>query len=175
MKEKRLIYLGNLFYYETPIGEIGIAETNDKITHLFFKHEELEELNEKNQELVETPILAEAAQQLKEYFDGKRHKFNLPLAPEGTDFMKRVWKALLTIPYGETRSYKEVAMMTGNVKACRAVGMANNRNPISIIIPCHRVIGTNGDLVGYGSGLDKKTYLLELERKESKHYSNAEL
>ena len=74
MKEKRLIYLGNLFYYETPIGEIGIAETNDKITHLFFKHEELEELNEKNQELVETPILAEAARQLKEYFDGKRHK-----------------------------------------------------------------------------------------------------
>lgn len=156
--------MSNLFYYKTPIGEIGIAETNDKITHLFFINEEF---NEENHGLVETPVIVAAAQQLNEYFNGKRRNFNLPLAPEGTDFMMRVWKALQTIPYGETRSYKEVAMMTGNVKACRAVGMANNRNPIPIIIPCHRVIGTNGDLIGYGSGLDKKRYLLELERRGS--------
>jgi len=88
----------------------------------------------------------------------------LPLAPAGTAFMQKVWNALLTIPYGETRSYKEIAIAVGNSKACRAVGMANNRNPISVVIPCHRVIGANGKLVGYGGGLDIKSYLLDLEK-----------
>ena len=100
-----------------------------------------------------------------EYLEGKRREFDLPLAPAGTEFMLRVWKALQDIPYGETRSYKDIATMAGNSKACRAVGMANNRNPISIFIPCHRVIGANGVLVGYGGGLDKKTFLLDLEKK----------
>ena len=95
--------------------------------------------------------------------DGKRKSFDLPLKPEGTEFQKKVWNALLDIPYGETRSYKDIAVAIGNPKACRAVGMANNRNPISIIIPCHRVIGANGSLVGYGGGLPIKIELLNLE------------
>ena len=154
--------MGNLFYYETPLGTIGIAETNDKITHLFF---DTENFSGKDHEEKETPILVEAARQMREYFNGKRREFDLPLAPAGTEFMQRVWEALQTIPYGETRSYKEIAGVAGNSKACRAVGMANNRNPIAIIIPCHRVIGANGDLVGYGGGLDKKRSLLDLEKK----------
>lgn len=153
--------MGHVFYYETPLGMIGIAEANDQITHLFFR---TEKFPGKNYEKKETPILAEAGKQLREYFRGERKDFDLPLAPAGTEFMLRVWKALQDIPYGETRSYKEIAATAGNSKACRAVGMANNRNPISIFIPCHRVIGAGGDLVGYGGGLDKKTFLLELER-----------
>ena len=152
--------MSNVFYYETALGTIGIAETGDKITHLFF---EGEKFPEKEYEKKETPVLAEAGKQLKEYFSGERKEFDLPLAPVGTEFMLRVWKALQAIPYGETRSYKEIAAMAGNSKACRAVGMANNRNPIAIVIPCHRVIGANGDLVGYGGGLDKKIFLLDLE------------
>lgn len=154
--------MGNVFYYETKLGTIGIAESNDKITHLFF---EGETFPKKNYERKETPVLAEAGRQLLEYFDGGRREFDLPLAPEGTEFMLRVWTALQKIPYGETRSYKEIAAMTGNSKASRAVGLANNRNPIAIFIPCHRVIGANGTLVGYGGGLDKKIFLLDLERR----------
>jgi len=157
-----MIGLSNVFYYDTELGTIGIAEENDKITHLFFDGEKFPE---KEYEKNETPILAEAGRQLMEYLEGNRREFDLPLAPAGTEFMIRVWKALLDIPYGETRSYKEIAAMAGNRKACRAVGMANNRNPISIIIPCHRVIGADGDLVGYGGGLDKKIFLLDLEKK----------
>ena len=89
----------------------------------------------------------------------------MPLAPKGTPFQQKVWAALQEIPYGETRSYKEIAAMVGNEKACRAVGMANNRNPLPIFIPCHRVVGTNGKLVGYAGGLDVKTFLLELEKE----------
>lgn len=154
--------MGNVFYYETKLGTIGIAEVDEQITHLFF---EVEKFPLNDYEKKETPILAEAGRQLMEYFEGKRRKFDLPLAPAGTEFMLRVWKALQDIPYGETRSYKEIAAMADNSKACRAVGMANNRNPISIVIPCHRVIGANGALVGYGGGLDKKVFLLDLEKE----------
>ena len=101
----------------------------------------------------------------EEYFLGKRKVFGLPLNLTGTKFMKAVWEALLTIPYGETRSYKEIAQMIGNPNACRAVGQANNKNPISIIVPCHRVIGSDGNLVGYGAGLEIKEYLLDFERR----------
>ncbi|HWQ78621.1 MAG TPA: methylated-DNA--[protein]-cysteine S-methyltransferase [Anaerovoracaceae bacterium] len=154
--------MGNVFYYETELGTIGIAEANGMITHLFF---EGEPFPEKEHEKKETPVLKEAGKQLGEYFRGKRRDFDLPLSPTGTEYMRRVWKALQEIPYGETRSYKEIAAASGNVKACRAVGLANNRNPIAIIIPCHRVIGSDGSLVGYGGGLNKKTYLLNLEKK----------
>jgi methylated-DNA-[protein]-cysteine S-methyltransferase len=157
-----MIRLGNVFYYESKLGAIGIAEESGRITHLFFDGEKFPE---KDYIKNETPVLAEAGKQLREYFAGTRRDFDLPLAPAGTEFMQKVWKALQEIPYGETRSYKEIASASGNVKACRAVGMANNRNPISIIIPCHRVIGAGGDLVGYGGGLDKKIFLLELEKK----------
>ena len=112
----------------------------------------------------ETPLNKEAATQIKEYLKGSRKDFDLPLKPEGTDFQLRVWQALLAIPYGETRSYQEIAEQAGNIKACRAVGLANNRNPIAIIIPCHRVIGKNGSLTGYGGGLEIKARLLELEK-----------
>lgn len=155
--------MGNVYYYETVLGLVGIAESNDKITHLFFNGESFPE---KDFDQRESPVLAEAGKQLREYFNGTRREFDLPLNPEGTEFMVRVWKALQEIPYGETRSYRDIAAMAGNSKACRAVGMANNRNPISIFIPCHRVIGSNGDLIGYGGGLDKKIFLLELEKEK---------
>ena len=116
----------------------------------------------------ETPLHRKAAEQLREYFDGKRKVFDLPLAPVGTEFQMRCWDALLEVPYGETRSYGDIARAAGSPKGFRAVGMANNRNPIAIIIPCHRIIGSNGKLVGYGGGLDIKEFLLELERKNAR-------
>ena len=103
-------------------------------------------------------------QQLEQYFAGQRQQFNLPLDFQGTDFQQQVWRALLTIPYGETRSYKDIALQIGNEKAVRAVGAANGKNPISIIAPCHRVIGSGGALVGFAGGLDKKQILLSLEQ-----------
>lgn len=138
--------------------EITIAEREGKIIHLSFGCCKMPEWTEKK-----TDLLAEAEKQLEEYFHGERREFRLPLEPEGTAFQRKVWAALQTIPYGETRSYKEIAAQTGNEKACRAVGMANHRNPIGILIPCHRVIGSSGKLTGYAGGLDKKKFLLELE------------
>ena len=103
--------------------------------------------------------------QLTEYFEGRRKVFDFPIKLNGTDFQKAVWKELLKIPYGETCSYKEIAEKIKNPKACRAVGMANNKNPILIAVPCHRVIGADGSLVGYGGGLDMKKTLLDLEKQ----------
>lgn len=111
----------------------------------------------------EVGLLQAAKRELLEYLEGRRREFDLPLKPEGTEFQKRVWKALLTIPYGETRSYGQIAAQIGNPKACRAVGMANHKNPLPIVIPCHRVIGSGGSMVGYGGGLDRKVWLLKLE------------
>ena len=110
-------------------------------------------------------VILNALRQLEEYFSGSRKCFDLPINPQGTPFQRSVWTALCDIPYGETRTYGEIAAGIGNKKACRAVGMANNRNPIAIIIPCHRVIGANGKLVGYAGGLEVKRFLLELENK----------
>ncbi|WP_027399442.1 methylated-DNA--[protein]-cysteine S-methyltransferase [Anaerovorax odorimutans] len=153
--------MGNIIFYNSPLGNIGITESNGYIDNLFFQ-----DLDINNEYIInETPLLKEAKKQLEEYFSGKRKEFDLPLAPAGTEFMKKDWQALLQIPYGETRSYKEIAAMIGKPKACRAVGMANNRNPIAIIIPCHRVIGSNGSLIGYAGGLHIKSYLLNLEKK----------
>lgn len=142
----------------SPIGKLWLAQEGDFITELLFTGEAPEREKE------ETPLLLRAEEELNEYFLGKRRKFDLPLLPKGTEFQKAVWKALLTIPYGETRSYQEIACLVGCPKGQRAVGMANNRNPISIFIPCHRVIGKNGALTGYGGGEDKKEYLLRLEK-----------
>lgn len=111
----------------------------------------------------ETPLLAEARAQLLDYFRGNRREFDLPLAPEGTPFRRRVWDALLTIPYGQIISYGELARRVGNPKAVRAVGQANHHNPLPIFIPCHRVVGADGTLTGYGGGLELKQYLLRLE------------
>lgn len=111
------------------------------------------------------PILKLAIAQLKEYFNGKRHDFSIPLAASGTEFQNKVWLALMTIPYGETWCYKDLAIAVGNPKASQAVGGANSKNPISIIVPCHRVIGKNGSLTGYAGGVDIKQALLDLEGK----------
>jgi len=150
----------NIFFYQTIIGKIGIADNGDAITQLTFDDEKIPV----DALVKETPLIKEAAQQIKEYLAGKRKVFDIPLAANGTPFQQIVWEALKAIPYGETRSYKEIAESIGQPKACRAVGMANNRNPIALMVPCHRVIGANGKLVGYGSGLDMKEKLLNLEK-----------
>ena len=111
------------------------------------------------------PELAEARLQLLAYLKGSRKGFTLELDPAGTEFQKEVWNALREIPYGETRSYKQIAERTGRPKACRAVGQAANKNPLPIVIPCHRLVGANGSLTGYAGGLEMKRYLLELERR----------
>jgi methylated-DNA-[protein]-cysteine S-methyltransferase len=115
------------------------------------------------------PVLARAAAQLEEYFDGRRTDFDLPLAPEGTEFQRRVWAELLRIPYGETATYGELARRLGNPTGSRAVGLANGRNPIGIVVPCHRVVGSGGDLTGYGGGLPRKRLLLDLEARVAGH------
>ena len=150
------------FYtYQTEIGELLIAEMNGNITDVISCKDLYRPFSGINQE---TPLLQKAAFQMREYLRGERKNFNLPLAPEGTSFQRQVWKALQDIPYGETRSYKDIAVVIGKPKAMRAVGMANHHNPISFIIPCHRVIGANGSLVGYGGGLELKKKLLDLEK-----------
>ena len=154
--------MSNLFFYETDLGIIGIRDNNNAITEVFYSKSKI------NDYLKETPLIRECFNQLKEYFQGTRREFTIPIEAEGSEFQKKVWKALLDIPYGQTRTYKEIAIAIGNEKACRAVGMANNRNPISIIIPCHRVIGANGKLVGYGGGLDIKEKLLNIEKIDIK-------
>ncbi|MDW7731546.1 MAG: methylated-DNA--[protein]-cysteine S-methyltransferase [Methanolobus sp.] len=151
----------NIFFYQTDIGKIGIAESDDTITNLYFHGEDIPG----DVVIHETELLKEAGRQLQDYLAGKRKDFALSLAPAGTEFMLRVWEVLRAIPYGETRSYRKIAQSTGNPKASRAVGLANNRNPIPIFIPCHRVIGTNGKLTGYRGGLQTKERLLELERQ----------
>lgn len=151
----------HVWAYDYPVGTIGIAEEDGFITHIFLEGGKRQE----GFEAAETSIISEAGRQLGEYFSGKRTEFDLPLSLEGTEFQKSAWNALETIPYGETRSYKDIAVQIGNPKAVRAVGMANNRNPIPIIVPCHRVVGANGSLVGYGGGLPMKQHLLDLEKR----------
>lgn len=151
---------GNVFFYETDIGRIGIAENGEKITNLYFENDRLPQ----NMQICETPVLKEAFRQLKCYLDGELKSFSLPLEPDGTEFMKKVWASLCEIPYGKTATYKEIAAKIGNPNSSRAVGMANNRNPIPIFIPCHRVIGADGSLTGYRGGLEIKNKLLSLER-----------
>lgn len=116
----------------------------------------------------ETPLIKKTYSQLKEYFAGNRKSFDIPISANGTEFQIKVWKELQKIPYGKTATYKEIAENIGNKNASRAVGMANNKNPIAIIIPCHRVIGTKGDLTGYAGGIKLKKYLLDLEKQNSK-------
>lgn len=157
-----------VYFYNTGIKELGIlgiGATEDKITDLFFEYE-IENIKKSSNYIIkETTLIKKAASQLFEYLNEKRRDFNLPLLKEGTDFQISVWNELLKIPYGETRSYKDIAIAINNEKAVRAVGMANNRNKIPIFIPCHRVIGSNKKLVGYGGGLEIKEFLLNLEKK----------
>jgi len=149
-----------LYNYSCKICNLFIYEENEAISNIYFKKDRIKE----NFIVKETVLLKNTAKQLDEYFTGKRKKFDIPLNLKGTEFQVKVWEALKTIPYGETRSYGELAARIGNPKACRAVGMANNHNPVSIIIPCHRVIGCKGSLTGYAGGLKIKQQLLELEK-----------
>ena len=160
-KRRTAVAGGGLWVYDTAAGKITVASNGTAVAAVRFgdlsggapaRRTELTDL---------------AAEQLREYLAGKRKSFTVPLAPNGTPFQMRVWAALRTIPYGETRSYGRIAALIGNPKACRAVGTANNRNPIAILIPCHRVIGADGSLVGYGGGLPLKRRLLALERAGS--------
>ena len=161
--------MGYVFFYRFKGMNIGIAEESGvdgepAIVRLFFGGDVPKGFVKQ-----ETALLKKAAGQMEEYFAGKRKEFSLPLALKGTEFQMSVWKALQSIPYGETRSYKDVAALVGNAKATRAVGMANNRNPVAIIVPCHRVIGYNGALVGYASGVEFKRLLLDLEQGKSRN------
>ena len=149
---------------ETPVGPVTVTASDDAVTGLRFGTE-LPEGSLLCREEDATPLLRETARQLREYFAGERRSFTLLLAPQGSEFQKKVWKALQTIPYGETRTYKQIAEQIGHNLAFRAVGMANNRNPIGILIPCHRVIGHDGRLTGYAGGLGIKERLLDLEKK----------
>lgn len=145
----------------SPLGKLLITEENGNIIGLEYFCTEVH----KDLQIQENRLLKEATKQVDEYFQGTRKTFDLPLSVQGTDFQNKAWTALQAIPYGETRSYQAQAEMLGNKKAVRAVGGANNKNPIAIIIPCHRVLGKNGKLVGYASGIDKKAWLLDLEAK----------
>ena len=136
--------------FPSPIGKLWLQEEDGALVRVSFQPDAASQTEE------ETPLLGQAKQQLAEYFAGQR---------QGTPFQQKVWAALREIPYGETRSYGQIAAQVGNPKASRAVGMANNRNPIAIIVPCHRVIGANGSLTGYAGGLNVKQELLALERR----------
>lgn len=144
------------YVYNTIIGPIEIVEEDGYIVRLDFRIDEKIDTEE-------TSLIKETYKQIEEYLLGNRKKFIVPIKLKGTEFQKKVWNALLEIPYGETMSYKKIAEKIGNPKACRAVGMANHNNPIAIIVPCHRVIGSNRKLVGYAGGLDIKQKLLEIE------------
>lgn len=151
----------NMFYchlHDTKIGPITLACDDIGLTMVNFGICEID-----SGKLERHPFLDQASKELLEYLDKKRTSFQVPLHFIGTEFQKKVWQALSTIPYGTTRSYSQIAEMIHNPLACRAVGLANHNNPIAIIVPCHRVIGKNGKLTGYAGGLDLKKYLLNLE------------
>ena len=143
-------------YLKSPIGQIEIRTSSHYVTNVDFTDSKTIKSSPNN-------ITQICKQQLQEYFDGKRRIFDLPLAPQGTEFQKSVWLALTKIAFGETASYAMIANMINNPKAVRAVGAANGKNPIAIIIPCHRIIGSDGSLTGYAGGLERKAWLLEHE------------
>lgn len=147
-----------MFYYTfvSNVGEITVTSDENYIKAVHFGRSEYETKL--------TPLISEAVNQLREYFKGDRKIFTVPLKPDGTDFQQKVWKALTEIPYGQTTSYGEIAGKIGKPGGARAVGNANNKNPIAIMIPCHRVIGANGSLTGYAAGLNIKKQLLSLEK-----------
>lgn len=154
-------------FYLSPIGLLKIHTTEQGLCAIEFLGEGV--LPKEKSVSSPHPLLQQAVRELDEYFRGERRVFTLPLAPQGTPFQHSVWEALQRIPYGTTCSYGEIAATIGNPRASRAVGMANNKNPLPILIPCHRVIGADGRLVGYGGGLDIKKKLLALEQRPPSH------
>jgi len=151
----------------SPVGKLKLIANERGLAAILWENEDPERIPLKPLTENKTyPLLVETERQLKDYFSGKLKKFSLKLNFTGTSFQKKVWQALLTIPYGQTRSYGEIARFIGNPKAVRAVGAANGRNPISIVTPCHRVIGASGKLTGFAAGLGVKARLLDLESKK---------
>ena len=143
-------------YVPAPFGDILVAKENDAVVEIRFRPGDVDGLRDDD-------AVADVAAQLQQYFRGERRAFDLPLAPRGTEFQQDVWRALQRIPYGETRSYSDIAREIGRPAAVRAVGAANGANPIPIVIPCHRVVGSNGSLTGFGGGIETKRWLLGLE------------
>jgi AraC family transcriptional regulator of adaptative response/methylated-DNA-[protein]-cysteine methyltransferase len=166
----------SLSVVDTPIGSLRIIASEDAVLCLAQVGREGTYANSEVDKILADRVISGNASgelvkaceaELKEYFAGERHNFDLPISPEGTEFQKNVWEHLQQIPYGETRTYREIAVMTGNEKASRAVGMANYCNPILILIPCHRVIGTDGSFAGYAAGIEAKKFLLQMEKEYS--------
>lgn len=149
----------HIAYYKSPVGYIELVDESGALTAASFMDEQ------KNNATAITPLLEKAIQQLDDYFAGKLQQFDLPLRPAGTAFQQTVWKQLIQIPFAETITYLHMAKRLGNVKAIRAAASANGKNPLAIIIPCHRVVGADGKLTGYAGGLHRKQWLLEHEAK----------
>jgi methylated-DNA-[protein]-cysteine S-methyltransferase len=151
-------------YISSPVGELILESEDEKIITLGF-------LRDTKQEETSTPVIEQCISELEEYFSGRRKFFSFEMDLRGTEFQVKVWSELLNIPFGKTISYEELAIRIGNIKSIRAVGLANGQNPIAIVVPCHRVIGKSGDLVGYGGGLDRKIWLLQHEGAMQKQLS----
>ena len=154
-------------YYQSPVGTVRIKAHKGCINEILFMDEVTEQQRDDNEiiDQADTDVLAKCRQQLDEYFSGERKTFDFPVKQEGTLFQEKVWNELLHIPYGKTISYRQLSQMIGNVKSIRSVGTANGRNSLPIVVPCHRVIGSDGSLTGYGGGLWRKKWLLEHENK----------
>jgi methylated-DNA-[protein]-cysteine S-methyltransferase len=150
----------------SPVGRLRLIASDDGLAAILWEDGDPQRVRlTVAREDTNHPALLEAERQLNQYFAGRRRSFDLPLDFSGTEFQKKVWQALLEIPFGETRTYKQIAQQVGNPKAVRAVGAANRRNPLCIVAPCHRVIGTNGELTGFAGGLAAKEYLLGIEKQ----------
>lgn len=157
---------------ESPIDELTLVATDGTLSALYMVEQThlppVDAFGRRADEREARGVFGAVIDQLSEYFAGERTDFEFETRPDGTDFQKRVWHALREIPYGQTRTYGQIAEQIGNPKSSRAVGMANGRNPLSIIVPCHRVIGSSGSLIGYGGGVDRKRFLLELETAQTR-------
>jgi len=148
----------------SPVGQLTLIASDCGLAAVLWENEDPKRVGiDKGEQCNDFPLLTTTAQQLHEYFSGTRKVFELPLDFHGTEFQQQVWQALLTIPYGQTRSYLQIAQYINNEKSVRAVGAANGKNPISIIAPCHRVIGSSGKLTGFAGGLEAKAFLLQME------------
>ncbi|WP_027190601.1 methylated-DNA--[protein]-cysteine S-methyltransferase [Fundidesulfovibrio putealis] len=153
----------NIFHYNTDIGEVGIAEQDGKLTNIFFEADPVPV----GAVVQETQAIREAHRQLARYFAGELREFSLPLAPQGTQFLRAVWDQLRAVAYGQTATYSQIAQRAGNPRAIRAVGLACARNPLPLVIPCHRILGSSGKLTGYRGGLALKQRLLEMEKQHA--------
>ena len=160
----------------SPVGKLKLFARNEALVGILWERDKPRRTHiESSIEKIDHPILLETEKQLNEYFNGERKQFEIKLDFIGTDFQKQVWQALLTIPFGETRSYRQIATQLNNPQSVRAVGAANGKNPISIIAPCHRVIGMNGSLTGFAGGIENKEILLKLENSKLHFNKNTQL